>query len=166
LPCNFRLLQQNRHIATRAKSLNLRPVSGRCGRVRRPRRRFVSNVLTRYVFIDIMNESLICYGTAASVAGKSGTTLGAWEERGPAPKCRSGAPGGAAPLRHWGARRRNGAAGRVHSASQTRVNALMVRQGAPLRTRRLPALHIPRPRGSGKRGRARPAPEIQSVRAA
>jgi hypothetical protein len=72
------------------------------------------------------------------------------EERAPAFDRRDGAPGGAAPLRHWGARRRNGAAGRV-----------MVRQGAPLRTRRLPALHIPRLRGSGKReGRAR-RPKIQ-----
>ena len=109
------------------------------------RRRFVANVLTRYVFVDTMNESLICYGTAASVVGESGATLGAREERGPAPKCRGGAPGGAAPLRHWGARRRNGAAGRV-----------MVRQGAPLRTRRLPALHIPRLRGSGKKGKGAP----------
>jgi hypothetical protein len=39
---------------------------------------------------------------------------------------------------------------------------VMVRQGVPLRTRRLPALHFPRPRGSGKMGRARPAPESRS----
>jgi hypothetical protein len=132
------------HIATRAKSLNLRPVSGRCGRARRAQIRFVSKVLTRYVFVDIMNESPICYGTA-SVVGESGAAPRAEEERGPRLNCRGGAPGGAAPLRHWGARRRNGAAGRV-----------MVRQGAPLRTRRLPALHIPRLRGSGKKGKGAP----------
>src|SRR5262245_56285592 len=93
-----------------------------------------------------MDESLICF---------RGRCFGRWrnrerrsqaqEERGPAVECRDGAPGGAAPLRHWGARRRNGAAGRV-----------MARQGAPLRTRRLPALHFPRLRGKRKKGKGEP----------
>ena len=33
---------------------------------------------------------------------------------------------------------------------------VMVRQGAPLRTRRLPALHFPRLRGNGKMGKGAP----------
>jgi hypothetical protein len=121
------------HIATRGQVIEFASGFGVLRTRTAARRRFVSNILTRYVFVDIINESLICYGTAASVVGESGAAPRAEEERGPRLNCRDGAPGGAAPLRHWGARRRNGAAGRV-----------MVRQVAPLRTRRLPALHIPR----------------------
>ena len=117
------------------------------------RRRFVANVLTRYVFVDTMNESLICYGTAASVVGESGATLGAREERGPAPKCRDGAPGGAAPLRHWGAR----------ALARRAADPRKVRQGAdrnaPGASRRSISLAC---KGEGKRGKGdarRPKPK-------
>ena len=56
---------------------------------------------------------------------------------------RGGAPGGAAPLRHWGAR----------AVATARGGPRLGPQGARRGARRLPALHIPRPRGRGKRGK-------------
>jgi len=74
------------------------------------------------------------------------------------PKRRGGAPGGAAPLRHWGARAVATARGGPRKPGP---------QGARRGARRLPALHVPRPRGRRKKGkRRRPAPENRSARAA